>query len=284
VARALNNIAILLYDQGDLASAKAMYEQALGVFREVGNKFAVAAVLNNIGNVLINQRDLEGAKRMHEEALAIRREIGDRSQIAFTLHNLAGALAEQGDLAGAKKTYQQLLDMRREMGEKSGVAYTLNNLGEVLSSQGDLVAARKTVEEALAIRKQLGVNSPWRPSPSKKTGLARPRCVPEKPWRNFETGSTKEMRYPSRLASDFYVDVIWNKLAKRWQTFKCGGNRLLFYAKGRDFRQAMRNTLAGCNRMNRPGKPALLASFFAAELHCMALHACARVDLARGAS
>ena len=60
----------------------------------------------------------------------------------------------------------------------------------------------------------------------------------------FETGSTKEMKYLSRLASDFYVDVVWNKLTKRWQTFKCEGNRLLFYAAGADFEKAMRDTLA----------------------------------------
>lgn len=60
----------------------------------------------------------------------------------------------------------------------------------------------------------------------------------------FETSSTKEMRYLSRLASDFYVDVVWNKLSTRWRTFKCEGNRLLFHATGRDFEQAMENTLA----------------------------------------
>ncbi len=52
------------------------------------------------------------------------------------------------------------------------------------------------------------------------------------------------MRYPSRLASDLYVDVVWNKLTQRWQTFKCEGNRLLFHATGREFEEAMKNTLA----------------------------------------
>jgi len=195
-ARAVNNIATVLYDHGDFAGATVMYEQALAVFRAVGNKFAIAAVLNNIGNalkrqgdlkgarnalrealvirrevgskggiaesvlnigtILYRQGDLAGAKLNYQEAVSIGREIGDRSQISIALHNLAGTLAEWGDLAGAKQTLDEVLAMRRELGDKTGQAYTLEDLGEVAAQQGDLVAARKSLEEALAIRRALG--------------------------------------------------------------------------------------------------------------------------------
>src|SRR2546422_11010669 len=49
VARVVNNIAILLYDQGDFAQAESMYHQALAAFPKRGNRFVLAAVLNNIG-------------------------------------------------------------------------------------------------------------------------------------------------------------------------------------------------------------------------------------------
>ena len=196
VARVVNNIAILLYDQGNFAQAESMYHQALAVFPKRGNRFVLGAVLNNLGNVLKQQGDLAAARRMHGDALAIRREIADKSgvaqsllnigtilyregdlagakqsyqesasigreiadrtQIAIALHNLGGVLIEQGDLVGAKKTLDEVLAMRRQMGDKTGQAYTLEDLGEALAQQGDLVAARKSLEEALAIRSALG--------------------------------------------------------------------------------------------------------------------------------
>ena len=196
VARVVNNIAILLYDQGDFAQAESMYHQALAAFPKRGNRFVLAAVLNNIGNALKQQGNLAAAKRMHGDALAIRREIGDkggvaqsllnigtilyregdlagakhsyqesvsigreiadRSQISIALHNLAGVLIEQGDLVGAKSTLDEALAMRREMGDKTGQAYTVEDLGELAAQQGDLVVARKSLEEALAIRRALG--------------------------------------------------------------------------------------------------------------------------------
>ena len=196
VARVVNNIAILLYDQGNFAQAESMYHQALAAFPKRGNRFVLAAVLNNIGNALKQQGNLAAAKRMHGDALAIRREIGDkggvaqsllnigtilyregdlagakhsyqesvsigreiadRSQISIGLHNLAGVLIEQGDLVGAKRTLDEALAMRRQMGDKTGQAYTLEDLGELAAQQGDLVAAQKSLGEALAVRRALG--------------------------------------------------------------------------------------------------------------------------------
>jgi hypothetical protein len=70
----------------------------------------------------------------------------------------------------------------------------------------------------------------------------------------FKSTSGKEMRYPSTLSSVFYVDVIWKKSARRWNTFKCKGNELLFHATGRNFEQAMKNTLAAGLHSDEPAR------------------------------
>lgn len=59
----------------------------------------------------------------------------------------------------------------------------------------------------------------------------------------FETDDRKEVRYYSVLYSSYYVDVTWQKSARRWNTFKCKGSLLLSQATGRTFEEAMRNTL-----------------------------------------
>jgi hypothetical protein len=70
----------------------------------------------------------------------------------------------------------------------------------------------------------------------------------------FETSNGKEMRYPSQLSSVFYVDVLWEKSSGRWETFKCQGNEVLFHATGKDFEQAMKNTLAAGLHPDEPAK------------------------------
>src|SRR5438034_112995 len=97
VARVVNNIAILLYDQGNFAQAESMYHQALAAFPKRGNRFVLAAVLNNIGNALKQQGNLAAAKRMHGDALAIRREIGDKGGVAQSLLNIGTILYREGD-------------------------------------------------------------------------------------------------------------------------------------------------------------------------------------------
>jgi len=155
-AGVLSNIALALTELGDSDGAKQRHEQVLALRRGLGNKRDIAASLNNLGNALWGEGKLAEAKSSFQESLTLAREIEDNSQVSIALIGLAGVLMEQGELAGAAKTYQQSVTFFREVGEKDMLAIALNDLGEALYKQGDLSAARKSTEEALAIRNQLG--------------------------------------------------------------------------------------------------------------------------------
>jgi hypothetical protein len=60
----------------------------------------------------------------------------------------------------------------------------------------------------------------------------------------FENATKRQMSYRSRLPSDFYVDVLWRKLTKCWETYKFSGSGLLSHAAGESFEEVMRSTLA----------------------------------------
>jgi len=72
-ATSLNNLALLLPDQGDLAGARPIYERALGIDEKaLGPEHpGTATDLNNLAILLKAQGDLAGARPLYERALAI---------------------------------------------------------------------------------------------------------------------------------------------------------------------------------------------------------------------
>jgi len=52
------------------------------------------------------------------------------------------------------------------------------------------------------------------------------------------------MHYRSRLASDFYVEVIFYKVPERWETLKFRGAELIAVASAASFEEAMTNSVA----------------------------------------
>ena len=85
---------------GNLTGALDYYEQALPIFREVGDRAGEAATLNNIGGCTHDRGDYQGALGYYEQALPIRREVGDRAGEATTLNNIGVVHDRRGDRAG----------------------------------------------------------------------------------------------------------------------------------------------------------------------------------------
>jgi tetratricopeptide (TPR) repeat protein len=163
----LNNLALLLKDQGDLAGARPLYERALAIREKaLGPEHPWTALsLQSLAAMLQAQGDLAGARPLYERALAIyEKTLGPEHPDAATcLHNLAVLLKEQGDLAGARPLYERALAIyEKTLGpEHPWTAAGLVNLAFLLKDQGDLAGARPLYERALAIyEKTLGPEHP----------------------------------------------------------------------------------------------------------------------------
>ena len=155
-ARALNNIAVVLMEQGDAAGAQAKYQESLASTSRNGDKRSHAMALNNLAGVLTLQADFPGARKLLTESMDDFREIGDKRGVVTSLENIGIILTGEGKLGEAAKKYEEALNIAREMGNKSLIAYALYLLGEVYAHQGNLAAARKSDEQALQIRNELG--------------------------------------------------------------------------------------------------------------------------------
>jgi tetratricopeptide (TPR) repeat protein len=106
--RSLTELGKLMHDQGNLAEAARLFQQALDTFtaaspserNELGNESG--ELLNELGVVQIERRDLAGAERTLQSAQAV--AVGDtRIRVA---NNLGALAALRGDFATANGLYR----------------------------------------------------------------------------------------------------------------------------------------------------------------------------------
>jgi non-specific serine/threonine protein kinase len=155
IAISLNGLGMVAKNQGDFASAQSYYEESLSIGRELGNRQICANLLNNLGNIAHAQGDRAQERALKEEALAIWRELGDKPAIATAIHNLGLLAQSEGDLAAAKLFYSESLTIWQEHGDKS-MAYSLFGLGQIACSEGDYARAHILLKESLSIREKIG--------------------------------------------------------------------------------------------------------------------------------
>jgi non-specific serine/threonine protein kinase len=155
-AEALRGMGSFVRMQGDFSKARALYQEALALFRTLDDKRGIAHALGSLGTIAWEQGNYAESHQHHQESLRLKRELGDKSGIAATLSSLAVNAFEQGDYELARTHFSEALGINRELGDSNGVAANLGNLGVILQHQNDYVTARQHYEESLSIHRGLG--------------------------------------------------------------------------------------------------------------------------------
>ncbi len=155
IASALNNLGMLATGHGDLDQARELLEASLALRREIDPGHIPATVMNNLGDVAIAEGDAATAQRWNEAALAASREQGNIRRVAHSLHNIGLARRCRGDDVAALGLFGESLELFQEVNEKSGVAAVLHSLGRVALRQKKLDVARAHVAGALRLHRQV---------------------------------------------------------------------------------------------------------------------------------
>jgi CHAT domain-containing protein/Tfp pilus assembly protein PilF len=117
------------YYQANYCRAIDLYEQALIVYREIGDRHGEAASLNNLGVCYKAVAEYERAIDYYEQSLAISQEIGDRRGASNSLNNLGVCYRALAEYERAIDYYEQSLAIQKEIGNRRGEAASLDNLG-----------------------------------------------------------------------------------------------------------------------------------------------------------
>jgi predicted ATPase len=155
--------AYILLEMGDVESesnrkqARRLYEQVLGLFRVLGDRWGMSKTLHSLGWLAWNLGAFSEAKQFYEESLAVRRELGDQKGIAESLYGLSRVALRQGPFDEGERLVKESLAICDEIGDRIGVANGLRSLGGILLQCGKYVEAQEPLEESATIYKDLGM-------------------------------------------------------------------------------------------------------------------------------
>ena len=134
--------------RSDFAAATAYFQEALRIYRDLGDRMGEGRTLNTLGIVCGEQGDYAAHMVYHEQGLRLCRETGNRWEEAWATVALGQSSHWQGDYASAKARVERALRIWREIGDRSTEAVALLSLGVILDALGDYARAGDCYERS----------------------------------------------------------------------------------------------------------------------------------------
>jgi predicted ATPase/class 3 adenylate cyclase len=139
-----------------LDAASARFEEALAMFRELGDEQRVAMTLNSLGGLLTDAGDVSGALERLGEAERLLASQGDDYGQAVNLVNLCDAALTMGELDRAEDLGRRGHDLFLQLENDWGAAMVMRHLAKVAYERGDMGEARRRLVAALGTSHRLG--------------------------------------------------------------------------------------------------------------------------------
>jgi predicted ATPase/DNA-binding CsgD family transcriptional regulator len=160
---------MLLASLNDAEMVHSMLKESLALFREVGDRWGVAAASVYLGQVALQRGDMTTARSLANVSVQLCHEIGHRWFLCQALTVLAEVAEIEQDRALARSLYQESLDVVIEVGDKVLIALGLEGLAGVVATQGEPVRATRLWAAAAVLREAIGAPMP----PVERAGYER---------------------------------------------------------------------------------------------------------------
>ncbi|OCR01990.1 hypothetical protein BCD67_05120 [Oscillatoriales cyanobacterium USR001] len=155
-AHGLFDQGIRLYKKSRFREALASWEQALKIFKQIGDHQWEANSLGNLGIAYRSLGQYHLAIDYYQKSLELLQGIGNRQGEAAVLGNLGNAYQSLGQYQLAIHYHQQYLEMAREIEYRQGEANSLGNLGLTYGSLGQYQLAIDYQQQSLEIKREIG--------------------------------------------------------------------------------------------------------------------------------
>jgi len=137
--------------QGDYESARRLNQEALDLFRSLGDRLGIARSHTHLGIVATGEGRHDEARDSYQEALSIFHELGDHRRLATTLNNLGALARQQGRYEEALAACEEAVTHARASGHSLGLHVAHQNLGWVCLRLGRTTEARDHARAMLRV-------------------------------------------------------------------------------------------------------------------------------------
>jgi tetratricopeptide (TPR) repeat protein len=144
------------HQRAHFREARTWFDQLLALPSGSVRSAVRAKGLTGLGGIAYWQGDYPAAENAYDEALAIYRELGDEQQIADAVVNSAYMPALRGDNQGTMRRLEEAVKLFDKLGAAEQAAYAKASLGYALMMDGDTTSARPLFEENLAVAERSG--------------------------------------------------------------------------------------------------------------------------------
>ncbi|AFY35331.1 tetratricopeptide repeat protein [Calothrix sp. PCC 7507] len=139
----------------DWAEAERLYQEALAIYRELGEEQNEAIALNSLGSVAYKQKNYDHSESYYKQALAIAEKIGFTEHQVTCCGNLGSLALGRDRPTEARIWYERELPLAQEVGRQDLVADAQEGLAQVLEKEGRYTEALLWAQAALEIRERL---------------------------------------------------------------------------------------------------------------------------------
>ncbi|MEO5575578.1 MAG: adenylate/guanylate cyclase domain-containing protein [Gaiellaceae bacterium] len=209
-ARALTGSGSLAARHGDVHEGRAQLGEAIGLWRELGDRIELASALHALGWLLVyDAADNSGSLDAFEQSLELRRELADRLGEARALVGVSQVLVAMGDVERAESLSRDLLEMAG--GDPRTELHAFHFLADCALIRGDAEEAEKRYRESLQAALQLG---DVMETSYQVQGVAMAAAGAGDPHRALRLAGSVEALWES-LGTSVPV-VFWNALLERY--------------------------------------------------------------------
>jgi predicted ATPase/class 3 adenylate cyclase len=136
---------------------RAETEEALRIYREIGDERGEANVLWGIGNFEYFGRAQDEGIARFQAALEIFRRVGDRTMEAWSLHMVGSGHVRLGDVATGQAEVEEALRLFHASGDVAGITLAIDDLASVAVARNDMPRAARLWGAARALSSAGGI-------------------------------------------------------------------------------------------------------------------------------
>jgi predicted ATPase len=154
-AKALYGAGSLDLRTGSTAVARALFEESMALYRELGDKQGLAESGVGLARSRYSSNEDTATRTLLEESVTLARQVGGWT-LAYTLQNLADFIETRGDSTRAYLLLEESMALYRELGDTHRLSRALNEMGRMELFQGNVTQATARGQESLTLARTLG--------------------------------------------------------------------------------------------------------------------------------